>query len=47
MTDKYKNKFEAPFTSTSNGLTYNGIATLTTTQRVTTQAFAVTINKAF
>jgi hypothetical protein len=47
MTDKYKNKFEAPFTSTSNGLTYNGIATLTTTQRVTTQAFGVTINKAF
>jgi hypothetical protein len=47
MTTKFKDKFEAPFTSTSNGLTYVGVAFLTTTQRITTQAFAVSINKAF
>jgi hypothetical protein len=47
MTDKYKNHFSAPFTSVSNGLTYSGLAFITTSQRVTTQAFAVTVNKAF
>jgi len=47
VTKKYDINYSAPFTSTSAGLTYVGTAYITTPQRVTTQAFAVTINKLF
>jgi opacity protein-like surface antigen len=46
-TKKYDINYSAPFTSTSAGLTYVGTAYITTPQRITTQAFAVSINKLF
>jgi opacity protein-like surface antigen len=47
VTKKYDINYAAPFTSTSAGLTYVGTAYITTPQRITTQAFAVSINKVF
>lgn len=46
VTRKYDSNYTAPFVSTSAGLTYVGNAYITTSQRVTTQAVAVSINKA-
>jgi hypothetical protein len=45
VTRKYDTNYTAPFVSTSAGLTYVGNAYITTSQRVTTQAVAVSINK--
>src|SRR5262249_11604400 len=46
-TKKYDINYAAPFTSTSAGITYVGTAYITTPQRITTQAVAVTINRLF
>jgi hypothetical protein len=45
--EKFKNDYSAPFESSSNGLTYTGTAYITTSRRVSSQALAVSINKAF
>jgi hypothetical protein len=45
ISKKFDTNFGAPFVSTAGGLTYVGNAYITTSQRVTTQAFAVSINK--
>jgi opacity protein-like surface antigen len=46
FTRKFDTNYTAPFVSTSAGLTYIGNAYITTSQRLTTQAVAVSINKA-
>jgi opacity protein-like surface antigen len=46
FTRRFDTNYEAPFASMSAGLTYVGTAYITTSQRVTTQAVAVSINKA-
>jgi hypothetical protein len=47
ITGENKTNYAAPFVSSSAGLTYVGTACITTSQRVTSQAFAVSINKVF
>jgi hypothetical protein len=44
---QYKNDYAAPFLSSADGRTYSGVAFITTSQRVTSQALAVSINKVF
>jgi hypothetical protein len=47
VTREYTNDYSAPFLSSSAGLTYTGTAYITTRQRITSQAFAVSLNAAF
>jgi hypothetical protein len=47
ITGQYKNNYSAPFVSSSASLTYAGTAYITTSQRVTSQAFAISINRVF
>jgi opacity protein-like surface antigen len=44
---QYKNDYGAPFVSSSDGRTYSGVAFITTSQRVTSQSLAVSLNKMF
>jgi len=46
-TPRYKTDFISPFETTSNGLTYRGLAFITVRERLTSQAVAVSINKVF
>lgn len=46
-TPRYKTDFISPFETTSSGLTYQGMAFITVRERLTSQAVAVSINKAF
>jgi opacity protein-like surface antigen len=47
ITERFETNYAAPFLSTSAGLIYTGNAYIATSQRLTSQAFAVSINKAF
>lgn len=47
MTGRFKTNYATPFVSNSAGLTYTGVAFITTNQRITAQSLSVTINKAF
>jgi hypothetical protein len=44
---RYTNNYSSPFTNTSDGFTTTGTLYVSTSTRVTTQAFAVSVNKAF
>lgn len=46
-TPRYKTDFVSPFETTSNGLTYRGLAFITVRERLTSQALAVSINRMF
>lgn len=46
-TPRYKTDFVSPFETVSNGLTYRGMAFISVHERLTSQAVAVSINKAF
>jgi opacity protein-like surface antigen len=46
-TPRYKTDFVSPFETTSNGLTYRGLAFITVRERLTSQALAVSINRTF
>ena len=46
-TPRYKTDFASPFETTSNGLTYRGMAFISMSERLTTQALAVSINRMF
>jgi hypothetical protein len=44
---QFTNDYIGPFTSTSNGYTTTGTANLSVADRITSQAVAISINKAF
>lgn len=47
LTGKYKHNNAAPFASASSGFTDSGILNVNTTQRITVQSFAVSVNMLF
>jgi hypothetical protein len=47
MTREYSTDYSAPFASAADGYTDTGTLFVTTRQRVTSQAFAISINKQF
>jgi hypothetical protein len=47
MTRQYTDNYSGPFASTAAGYTDSGTLYIGTAQRVTSQAFAVSINKVF
>ncbi|MGZ5902029.1 MAG: hypothetical protein ACXWK3_19970 [Reyranella sp.] len=47
VSQKYDTLYAAAFINVTGGLTYTGNAYINTTQRINTQAFAVSVDKVF